>query len=245
MIEIPTPTHVRQLSFEEFSRAAWDLVGRKVDKQNNLKEMWEIAGHSAALPHLPDSLAVETFRLTLRKYRSITSLRDQIEQRSQQALMGNLDYENLKTLPGVGPLIALTILAEAGNMRRFAHHRQFLMYRGFDLAKSQSGSHRGREQLSKRGNARLPLAFWLAGTIAVRVRENSFRDKHERYVSSNPKDPDLKRKALTAVAAKMARVAYGVIIGMHWYPPKLSGRYRLAEGQRLQYGITRRSRNHY
>lgn len=128
MIEFPTPTHVRQLSFEEFSKAAWDLVGRKVDKQNKLREMWEIAGHSAALPHLPDSLAVETFRLTLRQYQSITALRDQIEQRSQQALMGNLDYENLKTLPGVGPIIALTILAEAGNMRRFAHHRQFLKY---------------------------------------------------------------------------------------------------------------------
>lgn len=211
MIEFPTPAHVRPMSFEDFSKAAWDLVGRKVDKQNKLKEIWEMAGHSAALPHLPDSLAVETFRLTLRQYQSITALRDQIEQRSQHALMGNPDYENLKTIPGVGPIIVLTILAEAGNMRRFTHHRQFLKYCGFDLAKSQSGSHRGREQLSKRGNARLRLAFWLAGTIAVRVRENSFRDKYERYVSSNPKDPDLKRKALTAVVAKMARVAHGVI----------------------------------
>jgi transposase len=211
MIEFPTPAHVRQMSFEEFSKAAWDLVERKVDKQNKLKEIWEIAGHSAALPHSPDSLAVETFRLTLRQYQSITALRDQIEKRSEQALIGNADYENLKSLPGVGPIIALTILAEAGNMRRFAHHRQFLKYCGFDLAKSQSGSHRGREQLSKRGNARLRLVFLLAATIAVRVRENSFRDKYERYVSSNPKDPDLKRKALTAVAAKMARVAYGIV----------------------------------
>jgi transposase len=211
MIEFPTPSHVRQLSLEEFTKAAWDLVGRKVGKLNKLQEMWELAGHSAALPHSPDSLAVETFRLTLRQYQSITALRDQIEKRSEQALMGNADYENLKSLPGVGPIIALTILAEAGDLRRFAHHRQFLKYCGFDLAKSQSGIHRGREKLSKRGNARLRLAFWLAGTVAVRVRENSFRDKYERYVSSNPQDADLKRKALTAVAAKMARVAYGIV----------------------------------
>ncbi len=59
--------------------------------------------------------------------------------------------------------------------------------------------------------ARLRLAFWLAAVVAVRARENSFREKYDRYVSSNPKDPDLKRKALTAVAAKMARVAYGMI----------------------------------
>lgn len=54
-------------------------------------------------------------------------------------------------------------------------------------------------------------AFWLAAVVAIRARENSFRVKYDRYVSSNPKDPDLKRKALTAVAAKMARVAYGMI----------------------------------
>jgi hypothetical protein len=47
--------------------------------------------------------------------------------------------------------------------------------------------------------------------VAVRVRENSFREKYDRYVSANPKNADLKRKALTAIAAKMARVAYGMI----------------------------------
>ena len=46
---------------------------------------------------------------------------------------------------------------------------------------------------------------------AIRIRENSFREKYDRYVSTNPTNPDLKLKALTAVAAKMARVACGMI----------------------------------
>ncbi|KGD56399.1 transposase, IS116/IS110/IS902 family [Burkholderia pseudomallei] len=46
---------------------------------------------------------------------------------------------------------------------------------------------------------------------AVRMKENSFRSKYERYVHTDPDDADLKRKALTAVAAKMARVTYGMI----------------------------------
>ena len=51
----------------------------------------------------------------------------------------------------------------------------------------------------------------MAGQVAVRQRENSFRDKYDRYIASNPADADLRRKALTAVAAKMARVAYSII----------------------------------
>ncbi len=43
------------------------------------------------------------------------------------------------------------------------------------------------------------------------MNENAFRDKYGRYVADNPAHPDRKRKALTAVAAKMARVVYAVI----------------------------------
>jgi transposase len=211
MIEFPTPAHVRRLSCAEFVAAAWDLVGRKVSKRAKLEEIWEMAERTAALPHDPDSLAVETFRMTLRHLQQLTELRASIEQRAEDVLRGNVDYAHLQSLPGIGPIIALTILAEAGDVRRFAHHRQFLKYCGFDLAKSQSGVQRGREQLSKRGNARLRMAFWLAAQVAIRQRENSFRAKYDRYVSTNPLDADLKRKALTAVAAKMARVAYAII----------------------------------
>lgn len=36
-------------------------------------------------------------------------------------------------------------------------------------------------------------------------------NKYERYLAADPFDTDRKRKALTAVAAKMARVAYAVV----------------------------------
>ena len=154
---------------------------------------------------------METYKLQLMRYRELNRQRKQLEERAKAALCSNPDYVLLQTIPGIGPINALTILAEAGDLRRFAHHRQFLKYCGFDLAKNQSGTMRSREHLSKRGNARLRLALWMAGQVAVRQRENSFRYKYERYIQADPGDKDLKRKALTAVAAKMARVVYGLI----------------------------------
>jgi len=211
MLEFPTPAHVRRLSKEAFIKQAWELVGRKVEKTAKLTEIWQMAEHSAALPHAPDCLAVETFRVSLRQAQHLNELRRSLEQCAQLVLASNKDYEQLISLPGIGPIIALTVLAEVGDIRRFAHHRQFLKYCGFDLAKLQSGAQRGREQLSKRGNARLRLAFWMAGQVAIRLRENAFKDKYDRYIRSDPGNADLRRKALTAVAAKMARVAYSII----------------------------------
>jgi len=105
----------------------------------------------------------------------------------------------------------MLILAEAGDLRRFSHYRKFLKYCGLDLCTDQSGKFRGTTRLSKRGNARLRYAFWMAGTGAIRVRQNSFREKFDNYVRSDPQSADLKRKAYTAVAAKVARVAFGLL----------------------------------
>lgn len=207
----PVPAAVRKLGCEQFIQEAWEVVGRKVNKRAKLEEIYELAGKTIALPISPKSFAVQTFRLQLDRYLSLNQLRNQLETWAQEVMEENEDAQLLQTIPGIGPVLALMILAEAGDLRRFGHHRQFLKFCGLDLAKCQSGAWRGKERLSKRGNARLRYAFWMAGGIAVRLRENSFRAKYARYIRSDPGNPDRKRKALTAVSAKMARVAYAIV----------------------------------
>lgn len=211
LLRFPTPAAIRALPREAFISEAWDLVGRKVAKRAKLEEIYTLASESIGLPVSLDSPAIEVFRLQLSRYLELNQQRDQLDRRAQELLAGNADFKRLQTLPGIGAITALTILAEAGDLRRFRHHRQFLKYCGLDLAKSQSGQSKGHEVLSKRGNKRLRLAFWMAGLVAIHQRENAFRDKYERYLSATPFDADRKRKALTAVAAKMARVAYAVV----------------------------------
>ena len=211
LLAFPTPSSITTHDRDAFIRAAWDLVGCKVAKQRFLEELYELAQTSIALPVPVDSLAVDTFRLQLERYLHLIQLRLSLEKQPDIHLAANADYQRLQTLPGVGPIIALIILAESGDLRRFSHHRQYLKFCGFDLSASQSGQSQGRYQLSKRGNARLRYAFWLAATTAVRQRENSFRWKFERYIRRDPDDADLKRKAYTAIAAKMARVAHSLI----------------------------------
>src|SRR3546814_10135372 len=80
---------------------------------------------------------------------------------AQEALAANRDYQLLRMIPGIVPINALTILAEAGDLRRFGHHRQFLKFCGLDLATRQSGLFRGRTKLSKYGSARLRRTFWI------------------------------------------------------------------------------------
>jgi transposase len=220
----PIPASITALSKQEFIAAGWPLIGRKVAKTQVLSDIYETARHSVGLPIGIDSMACRMYRLVITQMCQLIQHRDDIEQQAHQLLHDHPDYQRLRQLPGIGPIHALTILAEAGDLRRFAHYRQFLKYCGFDLATHQSGQFRGQSKLSKYGNARLRRAFWMAGQIAIRQRENSFRDKYNRYIARDRSDRDLRRKALTAVAAKMARVAHALVKNNTDYRPFYEGR---------------------
>ena len=219
----PTPASITALSKEAFIDAAWDVVGKKVSKARLLGDIYETALSSIGLPVPIGSSAIAMFRMVIAEGRSLIRQRDAIEDQANAALADNADYRRLRQVPGIGPIIAMTVLAEAGDLRRFQHHRQFLKFCGLDLATYQSGQFRGQTKLSKFGNARLRRAFWMAGQVAIRQPNNSFRAKYERYIARDRDNADLKRKALTAITAKMARTAHAVIKSGSDYRPFVEG----------------------
>jgi transposase len=221
--QFPTPASITVLAKEHFINQAWGVVGRKVSKARLLGDIYETARSSIGLPVTMDSAAITMFRLVVAEGRSLIRQRDAIEHQAHTALADNPDYRRLRQIPGIGPIIAMTILAEAGDLRRFRHHRQFLKFCGLDLATHQSGQFRGQTKLSKFGNARLRRAFWVAAQVAIRQRDNGFRSKYERYIARDRDNADLKRKALTAITAKMARTAHAVVRSGSDYRPFFEG----------------------
>jgi len=215
----PTPASVTALTKEEFVAAAWDVVGRKVSKTQILMDIYETARSSIGLPLPLDAPAIRMFRMVIDEARSLIRQRNEIEAQADELLRHSQDYQLLRQIPGIGPINALTIIAEAGDLRRFGHHRQFLKFCGLDLSTQQSGQYRGQTRLSKFGNARLRRTLWIAGQVAIRQRENGFRHKFERYIAKDRDNPDLRRKAMTAITAKMARVVHAVVKGGSDYRP--------------------------
>ena len=211
LLQFPVPRSISSLSLDSFLEQAWELVGKKTAKQRFLTELYEMAHSSIALPIEADAMEIVPFRTQLERLQQLTEHRNALEGIAHGLLKDDQDYLRLRTIPGIGPIIGLIILAESGDLRRFAHHRQYLAFCGFSLSGSQSGGFQGRYRINKRGNARLRYAYWLAATVAIRQQENSFRQKYERYIANDRESADVKRKAYCAIAIKMARVAHSLV----------------------------------
>jgi len=95
LIRFPVPQAVRRLDCESFIREAWALVGRKVNKRAKLEEIYDLASDTIALPIDPDGIAVQAFRLKLKRYLSLNRLRGQLERWAEEALGSNVDSQLL------------------------------------------------------------------------------------------------------------------------------------------------------
>ena len=73
----------------------------------------------------------------------------------------------LQTIPGVGPYVAASLIAEIQTMERFAKGSKLVAYVGMDLKVKQSGDSLHRTgHLSKRGSGYLRRSLFMAASVA-------------------------------------------------------------------------------
>lgn len=118
-------------------------------------------------------------------------------------------FELLQTIPGVGKILALTILYESGDIDRFQSAKHFCSYARVipGVAQSSGVSKRGRG--SKQGNPHLKWAFCQASALSVRYNTGirKFRQRHLSRRRSKAK----KLVTLCIVAHKLAIASYIVL----------------------------------
>jgi len=98
---------------------------------------------------------------------------------------------------GVGLITVATLIAETFGFEAFENTRQLISYSGFDVIENQSGYHRGKTRISKRGNARIRRALYMPSLQAK--KKASFAAIYERTLSRH----HIKMKSLVAVQRKM------------------------------------------
>ncbi|MDH5356677.1 MAG: IS110 family transposase [Gammaproteobacteria bacterium] len=121
----------------------------------------------------------------------------------QQAKKHQPVYLNLlKTIPGIGRILALTILYEIGAIERFETVQQFASYSRLVKCKAESAGKSYGTQGAKIGNGHLKWAFSEAAVLYLRGN-----DKAQRHLRKLQKRMS-KAKALSALAHKIGRATY-------------------------------------
>jgi transposase len=107
----------------------------------------------------------------------------------------------LDGIPGVGPFIALLLVAEIGDVKRFPSAKHLVSYTGLAPSLYASGERRWTGQITKQGSSLLRWALVQAAHIAGRSPRFAgyYQSQAERHG---------KAKAAVALARKLATISY-------------------------------------
>jgi len=110
------------------------------------------------------------------------------------------------TLPGVGLLTAIIVLAETNGFELIRNKRQLVSYAGLDVKEKQSGtSVRGKPRISKKGNRFLRKAMHFPALCAIR-HDEKYKAIFARLISKH----GIKMKAAVCVQRKMLEMIYTI-----------------------------------
>jgi transposase len=128
-----------------------------------------------------------------------------LEARLKERVSLRPDYRLLRTVPGIGEVLATTIMLEAGPVSRFAAVGNFASYcRCVDTVRESNGKKKG-EGNGKNGNKYLAWAFVEAANFALRYcpQAKSFYERKKRKTNVVV--------AIKALAHKLARACFHIL----------------------------------
>ena len=128
-------------------------------------------------------------------------------------------YDLLLSIPGVGSITALTILAEIGDIRNFKSSKQLVAYAGLDPAVHQSGSFRAsRCKISKRGTPYLRKALYQATVSGIAMyRHGVANPTLYTYYKSKIDQGKPTKVAIIASCNKLLRIIFAMLTNGEFY----------------------------
>lgn len=209
----PTPQKLKNAHLEKLTEILWESSGGRFGewKARQLKE----AAYSSF--GIEDSCGVYSALLGmfLEQILSLTEQADLIEK--QIASLLKEFNSQLTSIPGVGTVLAATILSEIGDISRFSSADKLLAFAGLDPSVKQSGEFTSNQnRMSKRGSPYLRRAIWLASTVAAQC-DPMFRAYYEKKMSEGLHYMNV----IGHVSRKMTAVIFAVLRDGQPYQPVL------------------------
>jgi transposase len=121
----------------------------------------------------------------------------------------NADSRRLATIPGIGVVTASAIIAAIGDGRHFRSSREFAAWIGLVPRQNSSGGKERLGRISKKGNTYLRSLLVIGATALLC---GNYRKNPDGAWFANLLQRKPKRVATVALANKMARVAWAVLV---------------------------------
>ncbi|WP_461219406.1 IS110 family RNA-guided transposase [Lapidilactobacillus salsurivasis] len=141
-----------------------------------------------------------------------------------QVVAGDLEeVKYLLSFPGIGIKTVMCLLGELGDLRRFHSSNAVNRYVGIDLIRYESGDHKTKSGISKRGNAYARKILYRAILNIVSAARYQPSNISVYYQNKKQSSTTKRTKMITiAAVGRLIRTLYHLVINNEYFDPKMS-----------------------
>ncbi len=208
-----TPSSPQQQRLQELMRHRDNLLDMRQQVRNRLKS----------------GVRTESVQRQLREQeqlltRQIAEAEAEVNQQIKQDETLHHQFTLLRSIPGIGPILAAHFLAEVPEITRFEDADQLAAFAGVVPKIHQSGNSQRPGRLAKTGNVHLRTAFYMPALSAARYNP-LIAAFVERLKATGEK---AKMTIVVAVMHKLLRLAYGVLKSNLPFDPNFAANHQFA-----------------
>jgi transposase len=115
-------------------------------------------------------------------------------------------FEKICKIKGLGWESLAVIVAETNGFASFENSPQLVSYAGYDVVANESGKHKGKTKISKKGNSRIRRCLHFPAFNVVKYNVGSFKELYDRVYEKRK----IKMVAYTAVQKKLLIIIYAL-----------------------------------
>jgi transposase len=197
----------------EFNKA---FEGRGKKPSFTANDIIELANRSIGI----DSVALEEILVT--KINMLLTIEEEIDkfdklisERIEEIQIDKIDI--ITSIPGIGKSLATSFICEVPEAEMFKDGKSLVAFVGVDPVVRQSGQYIGKHGISKKGNRHLRRIIYLMAINVIRF-EGRFKEFYLRLRARGKSYME----AVIAVANKLLRTIYAMLIHRTYYSPNYS-----------------------
>lgn len=216
-LQFPHADYVLESTKDELNEKLKNTI--RIKREKKIEELIQLADKSAPGEDR-DSYLVKSIKIHCQRVIDLIDERTLLFEEMQRIMSTLPEHDILTSIPGLGELSAIGLVAHLGDIRRFSTPSKLKAFVGLDVRHNDSGKHKTTGYISKKGNSMTRKLLYNIVIAMIGVSRRKFGEPnrvvnyYERKTKTIKKG---KKKYIVGAMDRLLRMIHHMVINSEMY----------------------------
>ena len=160
------------------------------------------------------------FKINFELLKSVLRSLEEIDKEIYELMLEDDMAVRMMNINGISAISTANLLSQIGSFDKFKSEKQLIAYCGLNLRVNESGKHKGKTTISKKGNS--IIRAYLFRVMLPLIKNNDEFKKLHTHFKTRKENPLKPMQSIIALCCKLLRILFGMAKNNEAYIPEVA-----------------------